>query len=343
MSQDIKDQIAAYCARIGQDALLVQGAGGNVSWKDGDTMWVKASGTWLAHAAQQEIFVPVDLLHLRTAMAEGDFNVTPRVLGNSTLRPSIETLLHALMPQRVVVHVHAIEVLAHLVRDSATHALTDLMPAGLKWVEVPYIKPGADLARAIAAQLTARPDAEVVALRNHGIVMGADTVAAIEHLMRELLRTFTTPVSPAISSPSAPRAAPEPLRAQGYVPASHPDWHRLAQNSALVQRLGTDWALYPDQVVFLGPQAVVLDSAEQAAPTSADGTRAPFVFVVGLGTFEHASTTPAQRAQLGCYHDVLIRQQAMHALNPLSTEEIGQLLNWDAERYRQALSRTNAH
>ena len=36
---------------------------------------------------------------------------------DTTLRPSIETLIHALMPQRIVIHLHAIDVLSHLVRD----------------------------------------------------------------------------------------------------------------------------------------------------------------------------------------------------------------------------------
>lgn len=342
MSQDIMNEVKAYCARIGQDALLVQGAGGNVSWKDGDTLWVKASGTWLANAAQQDIFVPVDLPHLRGAMAQGGFDVTPKVLGPSALRPSIETLLHALMPQRVVVHIHAVEILAHLVRSPAHDDLAGIMPSGLTWVEVPYIKPGADLARAIAGRLAQQPAADVVVLRNHGIVMGAPTVAGIVQLLDRLLQAFSSPL-PAAPAPSIPKATPEALLAQGYAPASEAAWHRLAQDPHLLHRLRTAWALYPDHVVFLGPHAVVLDSASQSAPVASEGKFAPFVFVRGLGTFEHASATVAQRAQLGCYHDVLVRQQAQHVLHPLTDADIAQLLNWDAEQYRQALSRAGTH
>src|SRR5690348_5482698 len=110
--------IERFCARIGRDPLLVQGAGGNVSWKDGDTLWVKASGTWLAEATQKDIFVPVDLRQLRTATARGDFSVVPVPIRATILRPSIETLLHSLMSHRIVVHLHAVDVLAHLVRAS---------------------------------------------------------------------------------------------------------------------------------------------------------------------------------------------------------------------------------
>jgi rhamnose utilization protein RhaD (predicted bifunctional aldolase and dehydrogenase) len=116
-SNALRTSVIEYCSGIGADPLLVQGAGGNASWKDGNTLWVKASGTWLAEAIEKNIFVPVDLPHLLTAIESGYFSVTPRLLGESVLRPSIETLLHALMPHRIVVHLHAIEILAHLVRD----------------------------------------------------------------------------------------------------------------------------------------------------------------------------------------------------------------------------------
>jgi len=59
-------------ARVGKNILLVQGAGGNSSVKDGDVLWVKASGTWLADAEDQDIFVPVSLSAARTALALGD-------------------------------------------------------------------------------------------------------------------------------------------------------------------------------------------------------------------------------------------------------------------------------
>ena len=50
----------ALSARLGSDPLQVQGPGGNTSIKDGDVMWIKASGTELANAETQDIFVAVD-------------------------------------------------------------------------------------------------------------------------------------------------------------------------------------------------------------------------------------------------------------------------------------------
>ena len=52
-------------ARLGRDPLLVQAGSGNTSVKLDGVLWIKASGKWLAHAAREEIFVPVDLDEIR--------------------------------------------------------------------------------------------------------------------------------------------------------------------------------------------------------------------------------------------------------------------------------------
>ncbi|MFN5457452.1 class II aldolase/adducin family protein, partial [Bradyrhizobium sp.] len=101
-------------ARVGRDMSMVQGAGGNSSLKDGDLLWVKASGTWLSDAAEKDIFVPVLLPAALEALARDDERIPLAAPGN--LRASIETSLHALMPHRVVLHVHSVNTIAWAVR-----------------------------------------------------------------------------------------------------------------------------------------------------------------------------------------------------------------------------------
>src|ERR671938_81943 len=59
-SSDIS-ALLRFSARIGRDPLLVQASSGNTSLKLNGTLWIKASGKWLAKADQQEILVPVSL------------------------------------------------------------------------------------------------------------------------------------------------------------------------------------------------------------------------------------------------------------------------------------------
>ncbi|WP_396626927.1 class II aldolase/adducin family protein, partial [Luteitalea sp.] len=116
------DQLRTLSARVGADPLLVQAAGGNTSLKDEDVLWIKASGTWLRDAASRDVFVPVDLAALHEALRTGDPAADAcqpfvRTALNATgLRPSIETSVHALMPQRVVVHVHCVNTIAWAIR-----------------------------------------------------------------------------------------------------------------------------------------------------------------------------------------------------------------------------------
>ena len=104
----MQKEINQFCAQLGQDPLMVQGAGGNVSWKEDNALWVKASGTWLAHADKKDIFVPVNLPDLNKSIVAQRFDASPKLIGDHQLRPSIDTIFHALMPQIIVVHLHVV-------------------------------------------------------------------------------------------------------------------------------------------------------------------------------------------------------------------------------------------
>ena len=112
-------------ASIGADPALTQAAGGNTSVKRDGVMWIKASGTWLLHACDRDIFVPIALDRLRHGMETDDpacetcLDYIDQSLNTNDLRPSVETTVHAGMPQRVVVHVHCVETISWAVRSDA--------------------------------------------------------------------------------------------------------------------------------------------------------------------------------------------------------------------------------
>ncbi len=71
--QGVFDAFLALSKEIGCDILKTQGAGGNTSFKRDGVMWVKASGTWLAHAGTRDIMVPVRVAPLVEALRASDF------------------------------------------------------------------------------------------------------------------------------------------------------------------------------------------------------------------------------------------------------------------------------
>lgn len=338
-TENYRRSIVDYCSFIGCDPLLVQGAGGNVSWKDGGTLWIKASGTWLADANSRDIFVPVDLEHLQAACLRRDFTVVPIVCSESDLKPSIETLLHALMPQRVVIHLHAVDILAYLVCDNYVEQFQLKLDTSICWVSVEYHKPGRELAAAVATALGQEPKADVVFLKNHGVVIGGETVADVTRIMSRLIsklgrkEVYTESTLPA----SLSSIWDEPPQ---YIPVQDPLLHQLAINSDLFDRLESDWALYPDHVVFLGARAYAYKSIGDYYRKTAGKDELPeLVFIHGAGVFASPALSQAKLAQLRCYYEVLLRQNTHQRLTSLTYHQIAELLNWDAELYRKNIGK----
>jgi rhamnose utilization protein RhaD (predicted bifunctional aldolase and dehydrogenase) len=330
----LRNSVIDYCARIGADPMLVQGAGGNVSWKEGDTLWIKASGTWLADAKEKEIFVSVDLVDLQIQISKGEFSSKPKLKSSSKLRPSIETLLHALMPHRVVVHVHAIEILTHLVRKNCLAELHSLLGSSISWTVVEYQKPGAELAAAVSAALSVKCD--VVFLKNHGVIIGGADVFEVDQLLHQIISKLIT--TPNYVSVNVEKLKPVLTGGMQYTPVDIPAIHSLAINPDLFNRLKEDWALYPDHVVFLGPKPFFYASLELFAEELSKGNVPELLFIKGQGVYCGPDFSFAKKVQLKCYFDILIRQ-GNNQLSSLTDEKTGDLLNWDAEKYRQELAK----
>ncbi len=313
-------------ARVGADPLLVQAAGGNTSLKQDDVMWIKASGTWLRDAAR-DIFVPVDHEALLTALAKNDpaceacteFVLTD--LNATGLRPSIETTVHALMPQRVVVHVHCVNTIAWAIRSDAEKQLAGKL-SDFNWTFIPYARPGLPLANAIAARL--KPGVDVLILGNHGLVVAAETVVEAANLLDRVVKALVKPLRVAV--PPDLTALHLLCKGTDYVLADSNETHALGTDALALEK-GKNAVFYPDHVVFLGVGfATEIESG------------APLVAISGKGVLIRRDAKPAVEPMGRCLADVMRRVEAGDPLTALDTEAIERLVNWDAEKYRQSLN-----
>ena len=323
-------------ARVGRDMSLVQGAGGNTSMKEGDVLWVKASGAWLSEADKRDIFVPVDLPGALRALEQG-IEKMPVADAAAKLRPSIETSLHALLPHRVVLHVHAVNTIAWASCLGVDQEIAKRLD-GLAWARVPYRRPGLPLSQVVAETMTQRrPD--VLILGNHGLLVGAADCAAAEALVHEVERRLHLPVR---AAPAGDRAALEALcRGTDYRLAADDACHRLATDP---HRLATvsKGSLYPDHVVFLGPAMRALSAgasiADVIAADATAGLPPPVALLVpGAGAIVRSDIQPGAEAMLVCLALVVERLPADARISYLPAEEERALLDWDAEKYRKAL------
>lgn len=335
------DALRAASARLGRDPSLIQAAGGNTSLKADGIMTIKASGTWLSDAETAAIFVDIDLDRYLEAVRDGTAtdDSAAFVIGGG-LRSSIETPVHAVMPHRVVLHVHHVETIALAVcRDGEARLRPRL--AGLAWRFVPYVKPGLRLARAMLAAAGGAP-VDVYILGNHGLVVGAATVEAAMALVGEVKRRLALPV----------RVVPEADLARlarlsegtDYLPAADPAAHRAATDAAVLAT-ATEGTLYPDHVIFLGPGLEVVGKRDTVGAAlsrlTEKGRAAPVALAVaGAGVLLRRDAPPAAHALARCLADVATRIPEGADLRVFDATEIDELVNWDAEAYRQTLTRT---
>jgi rhamnose utilization protein RhaD (predicted bifunctional aldolase and dehydrogenase) len=337
--EDLQMQdLIALAASLGRDRLVVQGPGGNISLKQDGVMWVKASGTWMMEAESRSILIPVDFAAVLEGLAAGDpacetcGRFVRNDLARSALRPSIETTLHAVMPQKVVVHVHCVETISIACLSDAVDRLARSLQ-GLNWTFVPYVRPGAPLGRAMVEHL--RNGTNIVVLGNHGLVVAGDTVDEAAQLRAEVSRRL------ARVARAAPRVDRETLRraqGHGYSPAEDDELHAIATDPASLAaaRCGS---LYPDHVVFLGPGIIETEATETAADAARRTGRpqAPMVIIPGAGVLLHGAATPSALALARCLADVTCRLATDDPIDPLSPADEAELLDWDAEKYRQSL------
>ena len=321
-------------ARVGSDPLLVQASNGNTSIKLDGVMWIKASGKWLARATEEDIFVPIELAEVKESIRnDADFSLRHHI--KDTKSPSIETPMHAVLRHRVVIHVHSINAIAWAIRVDGRDQLKERL-AGLNWRWIPYTASGIPLAREIEKAVADAPEADILILGNHGLVVCGSDCGGAEELLAEVERRI------AIS----PRPTPEPDTAVLEMIARISGWqfpevetlHALGTDSVTRQILGGG-VLYPCQAIFLGrtmplfPPAVLVSKfadcfcgAEKALP---------FVAVEKSGVMLNEKMNDAERATLIALAEVAQRTPEWARLRYLEDSEVEVVLGGGTESYKE--------
>ncbi|RAP76574.1 bifunctional rhamnulose-1-phosphate aldolase/short-chain dehydrogenase [Paenibacillus montanisoli] len=188
--------------RLGSDERLVLAGGGNTSLKrmerdllgrEHHVLRVKASGFRLASIASSG-FSGVKLdelapLQARDTMTDEDMvnYIAHTMTAPDQPRPSIETLLHAWIPYRWVLHTHADDILSTANSRLSMSALQDIY--GDRLLVIPYERPGFLLSKQVWEAVSSAPEAEGLLLLHHGLVTwGDDCETAYERHMRFVAR-----------------------------------------------------------------------------------------------------------------------------------------------------------
>lgn len=316
-------ELAELSAGLGREPLLVQGSTGNTSVKTGRTLWIKASGKWLANATSEDMFVPVPLGDVDQFLSSHSGYV--QHAGPSGLTPSIETAMHLVLPHRIVIHLHSVNTIAWAVQRDGSTFLSQRL-SGLRWSWIPYALSGAPLARAIRASLHSSPD--VFILANHGLVIGAETCQESAVLLADIEKRLAIEPS---ETPEPNRSILGGLASRDYqLPASNVI-HSLATNPSSMAVI-SGGILYPCQAMFLGRSMCVVSERTSIAQTVDDyradnGGRPAALLVEGCGVLVARDLTATEAEVLDGLAQVVRRLPQNARVRYLSDRRIDEVLN----------------
>ncbi|HEX6640617.1 MAG TPA: bifunctional rhamnulose-1-phosphate aldolase/short-chain dehydrogenase [Thermoanaerobaculia bacterium] len=183
------EQLVHQSRLVGMEEDLVLWGGGNNSIKSRatdllgreiDVMYIKSSGSDMKSIVPKQF--PVVRLDYIAPLRERDEEMSDQemvdylakcLIDPASARPSIETLLHAFLPARAVLHTHADAILA--LTNTRGREETVRACFGEDVILVPYRRPGFRLSRDVADAFDAHPDAKGLVLMNHGLITWGDS------------------------------------------------------------------------------------------------------------------------------------------------------------------------
>ena len=354
----------------------VLAGGGNTSWKDKDTLYIKASGSSLAEAAAGS-FVKMDRNALALIWekeyppsgAERESAVLADIMysrkaGEEAKRPSVEVLLHDIMPFGYVVHLHPALVNGLTCSRRGEEAMREIF--GEKAVWIPSTNPGYVLSKRAK---TAMDDysaahgeaAAVIFLQNHGVFVGDNGADGIKEKYDDIMNKIGACIKkrPDFSSEkwyidstfTSGRAIDEILNTLADL-AGAAVFLQAGEITSLVKDRDSfapvSSAFTPDHIVYAGSDPLFTEANTTAGIRAAwknhaekTGRNPKTTAVQGLGVFGAAATENAASLALDLFLDsvkVAVYSESFGGPRFMTRDEIDFINNWEAERFRTNVS-----
>lgn len=358
--------LSAMSNRYGADPAYVLAGGGNTSFKSENLLWVKGSGTALATIRPEDFVVleraaldkmwqatyPAEEAAREAAVLQDMMNA--RVKGE-TRRPSVETLLHNLFPQKYVLHVHPALVNGLTCGKEGETGMKKRFPDAV-WVEA--CKPGYILALACKEKMAAfraetGKDCALLFLQNHGIFFAADTTEAIDALAEGTMKTLAAAVK---KQPEMEKLPYDTARVAAISPVLRMLYGE-GQPATVKFTVCPQVLAYDPATKSLSPDHIVYAKARQLAlpaDVDGDGIKAAFdafvakngykpkiVFVKDLGMFSCGMTVKealtAESVMLDAVK-VVAYAESFGGVSPMPAFLIDFIVNWEVESYRSKVS-----
>jgi rhamnose utilization protein RhaD (predicted bifunctional aldolase and dehydrogenase) len=358
----------------GSNPDYVIAGGGNTSFKDKDFLYIKGSGISLAKAEPQD-FVKMDRAKLgqiwekfypadtdrRESAVLADM-MAAKCPGEERKRPSVETLLHDLLPFAYVIHTHPSLVNGLTCSQRGEAAARELFSGDSLWI--PSINPGYILSREVKKAAEAFQDArgktpDIIFLQNHGVFAGAGTVDGVKALYTRIMETLDRKIlrKPDFTQRAAAFGISEKLGGELCRLAEKDNggapWFFRFERNAEIARLVKDRrsfapvssAFTPDHIVYAGSDPHFIENPENPGALAGDwekhrektGRLPKIAACQGLGIFGLGNSEKNAETAVELFIDtvkVAVYAESFGGGRFMDDDQIGFINNWEVERYR---------
>ena len=365
---------------------FVLAGGGNTSYKTGNLIYVKGSGTSLATIKEEEFVVlyrdklakmwektyPENDKEKEAEVLADMMNA--RIESSGSKRPSVETLLHDLFPQKYVLHVHPALVNGITCSKENETAVKRIFGDSAVWV--PATKPGYTLAvyckKAIDEYKNKfNKDCEIVILQNHGIFFAHDDITEIDNIVSDVMQKIENNLKrkPDFSIPDFDKQ-----KAVELIPALRMAYANKIENetacakflfNAEIKTLVKDfltgfmpvsYPFTPDHIVYYKAKPMFFDGINDNDIKLFEANLDVFIeenkyipkiiALKDIGVFAFGKTKKECDTAAALFLDavkIAVYTESFGGYSHLSKELTDFIINWEGESYRQkvALSASN--
>lgn len=359
----------------GVDSRFVIAGGGNTSYKNKETLWVKASGSSLATITEDGFAVldreKLSVLSKRTYSADSAEreeqvkNDLAAACISKGKRPSVETSMHNAIGFSYVVHLHPTLVNGLMCSNNAASDLRRLF--GEKALYIPYTDPGYVLFKVVEDSIEVHrksfgEEPSVIWLQNHGIFVAADSI-------EEIKATYTAVIDKLAGAITRPLPT-EPRAIAAGVTRCIPGLRMMVsgsglktlkvRNNALVEyfsdSIGSQAKVCrpftPDAIVYCKSNVLfinevdeeaILAKAEQEIPAflAKFGYLPKVIVIKGIGLVAFGDNAAQCDTILDVFEDsmkIAYLAASFGGEHPMTQAQIDFIDNWEVENYRRAVA-----
>lgn len=369
-------QLVKISQFYGSDSRYVIAGGGNTSYKNADTLWVKASGHALA-TITEDGFAVLDRKKLNvisekqyptdTAAREEEVkNDLAAACITKDRRPSVETSLHNALSASFIVHLHPTFVNGLMCSQQAEEMTKKLF--GDEALYIPYIDPGYILFKEVERRIREYTkqhghEPSIILLQNHGIFVGAESTEKIQAIYDEVLGKIekALTINPLRGEADVCDCAQEIIPAIRMMVSDKGNLKTVkVVNTALISyfieskehfaKISKPFS--PDIIVYCksnyiyidsdGTEAILAKAQQEVEAYKAKYGYAPKVILIkGIGLVAVGDNAAGCDIIAEVYQDMMkiaYLAQSFGGEHPMTQAQIDFIDNWEVENYRRKVS-----